>query len=227
MPISYPSTVRQSPARIGSALLALALFLGMSVVVESRLDAIQALITDSVGGMVTYTLCMMLLVAIPFASSMALVPVASALWGWPLAGLLTLGAWLISSAILFLMLRRYGRSAVLQVVPPSTTRRIMRFLEATGTPGMIIIRAALTSDLSVYMLAFFTRISVGRFLTVSLVGLAVPAFAAAYVGGLSLEWKLGVLAAGSVFFGLYLLAKWRVAKQASMPLPPRRTMVAS
>ncbi len=219
--------MRPPLARTGSALLALGLFLGVSFLVESRLDAIRALITDSASGMAIYAACMMLLVAIPFASSMALVPVASALWGWPLAGLLTLGAWLLSSVLLFVVLRRYGRSAALQVVPPATTRRITRFLEATGTPGMIIIRAALTSDLSVYALAFFTRISTVRFFVVSLAGLAVPAFAAAYVGGLPLAWKIGVLATGALFFILYLLGKRRAGRRMPVPFPRRRTMAAS
>lgn|GEM_PF-2469803 len=191
-------------ASLWPALLALGIFVGMSVMVQLNIDALQSLIADSAWGMPLYVFSIMALVSIPFANSIALVPLASALWGWQVAGVLTLVAWLLSSIVVFEVVRRFGAGILRELVPPKKLKKILRFMESAGVPGMILLRAFLSSDVSVYILALFTRITRLQFFLISVAGLAGPAFVYAYVGGLDVVWQIGAVLIGISLFFLYL-----------------------
>jgi hypothetical protein len=190
---------------------ALCMFLVVSILVQGNLPFLKSLMVDSDLGMMTYCLVSVLMVVIPFASPMAILPVASALWGWPMAGALTLGAWLVASQLLFEIANRSGMPLLHRVVPGRRLEEGAQFFQDAGVFGTVLMRAILPSDIATYALVFFTDLGRWKFLAVGIAGLAVPAFAYAYIGSLSLMLQITVILLAAAAFVAFQVLRGRLS----------------
>ncbi len=173
--------------------MAVVMFLGISFVVQNNLEAPQTFVEHSKWGMALYLLISTLLVIIPFASPMAWIPVASILWGWPVAGVLTLIGWVTASQIVFEVSRRLGRQLIVRAISTKRLHQASAFLKKGGVFGMIAIRILLPADVSSCTLALFTKVGRLHFFIVSVASLAGPAFLYSYVGSLSVELQAFII----------------------------------
>src|SRR3989344_5624435 len=88
-------------------LFILFLFILFSFIVHRNIDFISSLF-DTPFGMLVYIFIVILAVVIAPVSALPLLPVASQLWGWFLAGIFGIIGWTIGGLIAFEISRKYG-----------------------------------------------------------------------------------------------------------------------
>ena len=78
-------------------ILILGLFLYVSYLVDIYLPLLQELVINTLLGMLIYMGLVVFEIMLAFVTIVPLIPVATALWGWFLSGLLSLLGWTIGS----------------------------------------------------------------------------------------------------------------------------------
>jgi uncharacterized membrane protein YdjX (TVP38/TMEM64 family) len=86
------------------------LFILASVFADKYQTEMQALASgDGALGMGAYVVLTLFAVVVAPVSTLPLLPLASVMWGWVMAGILSVAGWTIGGQIAFLLARRYGK----------------------------------------------------------------------------------------------------------------------
>src|SRR3989344_7364827 len=101
---------------IGLALV-VALFMIASYLVQKNSGFFYSYLNMGGFGMVLFVFIMILSIVIAPVSSMPLLPIASGMWSWQIAGILSIIGWTIGAVIAFLLAREYGVNLVGKVLP--------------------------------------------------------------------------------------------------------------
>ncbi len=177
-------------------LIALAAFAAVSAAVQMNVEWLQAVFQASPPGVsvALFILLGVALVIIPTASILPFMPIAVAFWGWPLAAVLTLVAWVIGGQILFEAARRFGRPLVAKVLPARALSAAAGIVRG-GFLHSVLVRTVLHGDLVSYAFGLFSGVGRVEYAAVSAIGVAPAAVLYAYLGSLPLWIQLSALAA--------------------------------
>ena len=186
-------------------LLALAIFIVVSYFVRQHIEAVRPWLTGSSNtyGMVIYVLLGIATVMIPFGSLTPFVPLATTLWGWPMAAFLTLLGWVLGSQIIFEVARFVGKPVILRFMPKRHLENIGHLIEGQSLARSIFIRMFAHGDIISYAFGIFTKVNRWEFLLVTTVAIAPGAICAAYFGSLPLVYQVSLAAVGIVILGIY------------------------
>ncbi len=196
---------------------AFALFIVVSLVTQAHVADLQALFGSvhpavSIG---LFVLLGILLVVIPFASILPFMPIAVALWGWPVTAALTVVAWVAGGQILFEVARVFGKPVVSKVLSPSQLRTFSRIVGGKGLLHAILIRLVVHGDMISYAFGLFTSMRRSEFLLTSAVGVLPAAVIYAYLGSMPFIVQVGLMGIGLGALGGVWLARSRRTRERS------------
>ena len=191
-----------------SFLLIVVLFLLISFYMQDNSERIRELIGGNFNGALLYILILILSIVFAPVSSIPLIPVASMLWGWVIAGTLSIIGWTIGSVIAFYISKKYGQPVVRKFVSIEKINKIDELVpEKNLFLWIVFLRIVIPTDILSYALGLLKRIDGKSYLLGTLVGIAPFAFIFAYVGELSLNNQMIVFLIFTSIALLYFLVR--------------------
>ena len=198
-------------------LVIFACFLLFSYLSKVYSDEIRIYIGYSISGMIFYIILINLDVVLAPISVIPLIPIATSIWGWQIAGLLTLLGWTMGSIIVFFITREYGVPVIKKLTNIEYVWKIQRAIpEKNLLFGIILIRIFIPFDIMSYAISLFTKVKMKTYATATFIGFAAPAFILAYIGGFNLYTQLIIALIGIVIiiiFSLLLYFESKVRKK--------------
>ncbi len=172
--------------------------------------ALQTLVgQDTVWGMVAYVgVTIGAVVVAPF-STVPLIPIATALWGWKYAAFLSMVGWVIGAQIAFFLARRFGAPLVERLVSVEKIRTLEEKLPKKDFFWTVVmLRTTLPVDLLSYGLGLFSSMSSWAYFWATLIGITPFAFAFAYAGTLPIGMQIMMaLTVGVVVAVVYVVRR--------------------
>ncbi|OJI08944.1 MAG: hypothetical protein COV08_02525 [Candidatus Vogelbacteria bacterium CG10_big_fil_rev_8_21_14_0_10_49_38] len=180
----------------------LALFVFLSFITTSYKNEINVLAErGGVFGMIAYVLVTVIAVVVAPISTIPLIPVASGLWGWFVAGVLSIAGWAIGAQIAFQLARSFGKPLVAKLI---SLEKIARFEERLSKEHMfwtiVFLRVVIPVDVLSYAVGLFSNMKSGMYFFATLVGIAPFAFVLAYAGTLTVWLQFMVFLIVAVIF---------------------------
>ncbi len=182
----------------------LALGAAMFVVVSLLSDAYDEQLTSlfagdaSAAGIALFLMLGIGISLVPTMSTLALIPLASSLWGWPVAALLIMVVWTVAGQILFEFARFIGKSRIEWFFTPELTKTVEGLIGNQGFFKSLLLRFILDGEIVSYAFGIFSAVTRLEFFALSLMSSLPSALAYAYLGNLPLWLQLGALAFGVV-----------------------------
>ena len=139
-------------------------------------------------------------------SSVPLLPVVSSIYGWFIAGLLSVIGWTIGSVIAFWLARRYGMPLVKKIVSLESINNIeKRIPEDNLFWSIVFLRMVVPVDFLSYLLGLFSHIKYKTYFWATLIGVTPFAFILAYLGTLPLVYQIITFTIAAIFILVGLL----------------------
>jgi uncharacterized membrane protein YdjX (TVP38/TMEM64 family) len=207
---------KEIAAGIGIALL----FLTASFFSERFASVLRTYI--GAGGamsMAAYVGTVVVVVLVPFATSLPLIPVAVSVWGGPTAALLTLSAWVIGASIAFMIARRFGAKFVTKFVSLEALRQASAMVPkrnlAVGTIFFAMFGAP--ADILSYALGLFTHIRAATAIVSFSLGFSVFAFFITYTATLPIIYQTYMVGFMLLaWFFMYARLKYNAAQESGI-----------
>jgi uncharacterized membrane protein YdjX (TVP38/TMEM64 family) len=164
---------------------------------------------DEITSKIIYVFVTVLAIIIAPFSTLPLLPLASSMWGWFTAGLLTVCGWVIGSQCAFIIARTFGKPLVKKLISLDGLESLEdRFPARKLFITVTLMRMVLPVDILSYALGLFSKIDHKRFFFSTLIGVSPFAFIFAYTGTLSFRLQaLVFLGIGIFFLILYLVRR--------------------
>lgn len=181
---------------IGLIILA---FVLVSYLVQTNLEFFQNLVGDGYNGMAIYVILTIVSVVFAPISTLPLLPIASALWGWFATAILSIFGWLAGAMIAFWLGRKYGVDLIKKFISMEKLQRYQKSIPETHLfLGIIVLRNIFPVDILSYALGIFSNVKMRTYFWATLIGILPGAFLLAYLGGLPFKYQL-------VSFGIFLI----------------------
>lgn len=198
-----------------SLFIIIILFIFLSFYIQTNLSIFTRLIGSSVLGMTIYVLLLIVESVIAPISGVPLVPLASNLWGWKIAGFLTVIGWLIGAIFCFLIARRFGVPIVKRLVPIEKLNKLEKHSNNYNLFwGIVFLRIAIPSDILSYAIGLFSNIDLKKYSVATLIGFAPLAFIVAYAGTMPIVYQiiLLIIAIVLIIIGVFIAKRYKKNK---------------
>lgn len=190
---------------VQEVIIVILLFLFFGYLAQRYLDFLQGFIGRSILGMLFYVFLLVIAVVIAPINGTPFVAVAAHLWGWVLAGVLSIIGWTLGSIIAFLLARRYGTALLKRFVSIKKLESYEKLLPKENLFWSIVfLRMTVPVDILSYVLGLFSTLKLREYFFATLIGVAPFAFVFAYVGRLPLFYQLLALSTALllILFGI-------------------------
>jgi len=188
----------------------LILFILASFIVHTYESEINIL-TERGGafGMIAYIFIVVLAIVIAPISTVPLIPIASGLWGWFMAGVLSITGWAIGAQIAFHLARRFGKPLVEKLISiEKLTKFEERFSKEHIFWTIVFLRIVIPVDILSYAIGLFSNIKSSMYFFATVIGILPFAFVLAYAGTLTVWLQLIVfLVVATIFISWYASTK--------------------
>ena len=172
-------------------LIIILLFVLTSYYVNSNIEYIQKAIGFSYMGMIIYVLISILSIVVAPISAIPLLPLATGLYGWFLAGTLSVIGWTIGAIISFQISRKYGVDLVKKIIPLKKITNFEKFIpEEHLFLTVVFLSMVVPVDGLSYFMGLFSKMSLKSFTFATIIGIIPFSFILAYSGTLPLEYQL-------------------------------------
>lgn len=155
-----------------------------------------------------YVLVTIFAIVVAPVSTVPLIPLASHLWGWPIAGALSIVGWAIGAQIAFLLARRFGKPFVERIF---SFKRLHAFENYFTNKNLfwtvVFLRMIIPVDILSYALGLFSEIKSVPFFFATLIGITPFAFIFAYAGNLSIRLQIIFLMEVLAVFGVVYIVR--------------------
>lgn len=166
------------------------LFILFSYLVHTNLETISSWF-DTPFGMIAYISILIISIVVAPVSALPLLPVASQLWGWFLAGIFGVIGWTIGGLIAFEIARHYGVPLVKKFIPLEDLYALENKIPSENFFwSVVLLRMLVPVDVLSYALGLFSKISRRDFILTTLIGVTPFAFAWAYLGSLPIYYQI-------------------------------------
>ncbi len=164
-------------------MLVFILFIILSYFVQTNTDIVRTYIRDDYIGIILYIIITIIAVVIAPISATPLLPIASNLWGWFAAALLSIFGWTMGALIAFFLARRYGLPLVKKIVPLKRLKKVEDQIPQDNLFWLVVLmRMAVPVDLLSYALGLFTKMKYKDYILATIIGISPFAFVLAYLG---------------------------------------------
>lgn len=179
-----------------------ALFIAASYFVQANSGFLEAVIGDSVYGMLAYVVIVVVSTVLAPVSSLPLLPVAVSLWGPVVAALLSIIGWFIGASIAYELSRRFGKDLIRKFIRIETIEKYSAEIpDGYEFAGLLLLRLSVPVDILSYALGLFTGVSRKLYYSSTLIGIIPFAFVWAYLGALDYRYQIfAFLLAGAVIY---------------------------
>ncbi len=187
-------------------------FIFSSYIIQNNFLNVKGLIEDNFAGMLTYIFILILATVIAPVSALPILPIASNIWGWIFAALLSIIGWTVGAAIAFVLARRYGVPLVKRFI---SIEKIAKFEKKIPKENIfwsiIFLRMAIPVDILSYILGLFSHIKFRTYFLATLIGVSPFAFVFAFLGGLPFYYQIIALFFALLFIliGLLIALKYK------------------
>jgi uncharacterized membrane protein YdjX (TVP38/TMEM64 family) len=177
--------------------------------------AYEEVIRDMVGlggvsGAFLYILVTIIGTVIAPVSTLPLLPIATTLWGFVVAALLSILGWTLGAMIAFALARGYGRSFVEKLIDVKKVQVVSEaVLGKHPFWTVLLLRIVMPVDLLSYAVGLFVDMSFFSYTLATLIGVTPFAFVFAYAASLPIIYQIGV---GVVAAALTVLVYLRIRK---------------
>lgn len=175
---------------LGLTLIA-AIFILITFIVQNNVELIQGLIQNDFLGILVYISVLIVSAVVAPIDVLFLMPIATALWGWIPAALISLFGWTLGSAVVFALSRKYGVNLIKRLVPLKKIYEYEKLMPKRNVFfSIVFLRIAVPVDIVSYAIGLFTRVNFSTFFFATLLGFTPLAFALAYLGSLPANFQL-------------------------------------
>lgn len=180
---------------VSGAIILVLLFTLASVFADKYQVQMQAIVSDdSAFGMAAYVALTAVAVVVAPVSTLPLLPLASGIWGWVLAGVLSIIGWTIGGQIAFLFARRFGKPFLRRIISLEKLEKYeKRIPEENMFWTVLFLRMAVPVDVLSYALGLFSRMKSVPYFFATLIGVTPFAFVFAYAGTLPFLYQMEAL----------------------------------
>src|SRR3989344_543608 len=194
-----------------SIFVIIALFALSSYAVQNNLGGINEYLDYGIWGMLIYFILVILSIVLAPVSVFPLIPIASKLWGWPLAGIISIVGWTIGAVIAFLLARRYGVPLVSKFLPMKQIYKLEKLIPENHLfLTVVILRIVIPVDGLSYFLGLFSKMKLRSYTLATLIGLTPFALIFSYLGTVELIYQLVSFTIGlSIFLIMLLIVYFR------------------
>ena len=190
---------------IGIVLIIL-LFVASSYFAQKYVDEFGVMFERSFVGMLVYVFVSVVSIVVAPVSVMPLMPLASTLWGWKVAGVLSIVGWTVGAVIAFVLARRYGVPLVSKLLP---MKSIYKFEKKIPDEHLfltvVFFRMVIPVDGLSYFLGLFSKMSLRSYTLATLIGITPFAFVLAFVGTIDFYFQMLFLSLALFIFLIGLL----------------------
>ena len=184
----------------------LILFLFFYYIIQTNLELIKESLNDNLG-MSVYVLITIVAIVIAPISTLPLLPIASNLWGWVTAAVLSIIGWTIGSLIAFILARKYGVSLISKFISIEKINKFEKMVPKENFFwGVVFLRMVVPVDILSYALGLFSKIKTKSYFFATLIGVTPFAFVFAYAGKMPFVYQILalLLALVIILFGLMI-----------------------
>lgn len=192
-----------------SLALIIFLFVLISYLVQNNYGNIENYVVRGYSGALLFIFIEIIATVVAPISAVPLIPLISEIYGWFVAGLLSIVGWTIGSVIAFFLSRKYGAPLVKKMVNLEKILEIEKKIPETNLFWSIVfLRMVLPVDVLSYVLGLFSRINFNTYFWATLIGITPFAFVLSYLGILPVYYQIGFLTMGILILILsYLIYK--------------------
>ena len=154
-----------------------------------------------------YVLLTTMSVVIAPISTLPLIPLAAGIWGWFIAGILSIIGWMLGAQIAFMLARVFGKPFIQRIISLDKLNEYeSRIPEKNMFWTVVLLRIIRPVDILSYALGLFSKIRSFPFFMATLIGVTPFAFIFSYIGTLSSRLQVIIIievVAASLLFLLY------------------------
>lgn len=166
-------------------------FLASAYIAQTYEDSLTAFIGSGLSGVLVYSLLAITGTVVAPLSSLPLMPLASALWGAPLAAVISVLSWWIGGIIAFGLSRKFGRPLVEKLISEERLEQVeARLPEKRQFWAVALLSLILSTDVLSYAFGLFKNVSLKTYAPAMLLGNIPFAFVFAYLGVLPFKYQL-------------------------------------
>ncbi|MAH07262.1 hypothetical protein CMI38_03375 [Candidatus Pacearchaeota archaeon] len=188
-------------------------FILSSYLIQKDLLGLEGVIGKDYLSASLYVLILVVSIVVAPVSALPLLPIASNVFGWFVAGWLSVMGWLIGSAIAFILSRRYGRPLVERVVSLGKIEKIEKMIpEENLFWSIVFLRMSVPVDILSYVLGLFSHVKFRTYMLASLIGIIPFAFLFSYLGTLGIYYQLLALLIALVIILVGVLVRKKIVR---------------
>lgn len=172
-------------------------FIAASYLVQTNASYFEELMGNNFWGMLVYIDILILAVVFAPINGTPFVAIASNLWGWFSAALLSIAGWTLGALFAFTFARVYGVPLVKKVITLEKIHRLENMVpERHLFWSIVFLRMAVPIDALSYVLGLLSRITLGRYIFATMIGVAPYAFLFSYLGALPFFYQIVTVGMG-------------------------------
>ncbi len=172
-------------------LIIIALFVFFSYIVQKNLGFFEGFIGNNTHGVIVYVIIEITSIVVAPITTLPIIALASNLWGWFFAGVISLFAWSVGSLIAFFIGRKYGADLVKKFIPIEKIHEIEnRIPKDHFFWSVVFLRIVIPVDVLSYALGIFSNIKTRTYLLATILGITPVVFLLAYLGTVPFEYQL-------------------------------------
>ena len=169
------------------------LFISFSYIVQSNMEFFEGLIGTSFSGMFLYVIIIIAAIVVAPISAIPLLPVVSNLWGWVVAGILSIVGWSIGAFIAFIIARKYGVGIVKKLIPVEKVHALEKRIHKKHLfLSIVLLRMVFPVDIVSYALGLFSKIKTKKYILATVMGIIPHAFVISYLGKMPFYYQIVV-----------------------------------
>ncbi len=186
-------------------LIVVFVFLFLSYIIQQNIELFESFVTSNFIGIIVYILIEIASIVIAPITTLPLIVVASNLWGWFFAALLSIIGWSIGAWIAFILARKYGVKIIQKFISLEKINKIERKIPKEHLFWtVVLLRIATPTDVLSYALGIFTKMKTRDYIIATIIGITPLAFLFAYLGAIPILYQLMLFLTG----GILIIIGW-------------------
>lgn len=192
------------------------LFIFFSYIIQKNIEFFKDLIGTSFFGMFLYVIIIITAIVVAPVSAIPLLPIVSNLWGWVLAGILSIIGWSIGALIAFVIARKYGVRIVKKLIPLKKIGNLEKKVHKKHIFWSIVfLRMVIPVDILSYVLGLFSKIKTKDYILATVMGIVPHAFILAYLGRMPFYYQIIIFLIVIIILLIGFIIKNKIRKKGN------------
>lgn len=191
------------------------LFIGVSYIVQTNIEILKELILgNQFWGITIYIFLEIIATVIAPLTTIPLIPLISAVYGWFWAGVITYVGWLAGAIIVFYISRKWGKPFVRKFMSLKEIESMEKSVSRKKKIWtLIFLRMTIPADILSYALGLFSSISWKTYIISTVIGIIPFTFLLAYIGSIPFIYQLLAFLVIGIIITIVVLYKMTESKK--------------